>query len=515
MRKLKVAAAFMAIALFVASTGCSKAKTEAAKEDIEDTFKSYMKNVKAGKDASKYVDAKKEAEPQITADQHFLLLGLLNYSDYEITETEVDLKEKEGTVTIEFNYIDVESIAEDYFADETDDILKAIADTPEDEKLSKKIKFDLVLDDGDWLISKKSDSKFKKFLAGLVDDIYLEGKSVIIDDAPETVMVGISLPTEYLMRWENDGNLMKQQLDSLGYKVELQYADNSVNTQIAQIGNMIDSGCKVIIIAAIDSFSLDNVLVQAAGKGVKIIAYDRLIAGTQDADYYVSFDNYLTGVSQAQYIIDKLKLDSAPAGKTFNIEFTAGDPDDVNGQMFYNGAYDTLAPYIASGVVIVPSGQYQFKDVTTDAWMTDMARGRAESIIGKYYSSGANIDAWICSNDSTALGVAEALAALETVYKGTYPLITGQDCDIANVKNIINGKQAMSIFKDTSVIASRAVTMADQILSGKTVECNDTPTAGDSAKKIPSYLCAPVVVDVSNYKKILIDSGYYTADDLI
>ena len=319
--------------------------------------------------------------------------------------------------------------------------------------------------------------------------------------------VGISFPTKDLQRWNQDGDLLRKDLITQGYEVDLQYASNDTNTQARQINAMIDSGCKVIIIAAISPDSLNQVLQNAKDKGVTIIAYDRMINGTDAVDYYVSFDKYMIGQIQGMYIEAMLDL-GRPEG-LYTMEITSGDPSDTDGRLFYNGAMDVLRPYIDSGKLQIKSGQIDFEATCTEAWSTDKAWGRAESIIGKFYSGSTTLDAWLCLNDSTALGVTKAL---ETAYTGKYPIVTGQDCELENVKNIINGKQSMSVFKDTRTLVERTVKMTTQIMEGKTVEVNDTETFNNGVKKIPSYLCAPVVVTADNYKEILIDSGYYTAD---
>jgi putative multiple sugar transport system substrate-binding protein len=311
------------------------------------------------------------------------------------------------------------------------------------------------------------------------------------------------------MRWAHDGDTILNQIGGAGYEVDLQYANNRVETQIAQITNMINSGCSVIIVAPIEGSSLNAVLDQAASKGIKIIAYDRLIRDTENVDYYVTFDNFEVGRLQGEYIVKALGLGEGKG--PFNIEITTGDPSDYNAAFFYQGAMDVLKPYIDSGRLVVVSGQTTFEQVATVAWRTETAQARAENIIATYYLDGKNIDAWLCSNDSTALGVANALAAL---YKGTYPVITGQDCDISNVKNIIAGKQAMSVFKDTRTLAVQTAKMAIQIIQNKTVDVNDTNTFNNNKKVVPTYCCQPVFVDKDNYKTILIDSGYYTEDQL-
>lgn len=321
--------------------------------------------------------------------------------------------------------------------------------------------------------------------------------------------VGISLPTKDLQRWNQDGDLLKKGLEENGYEVDLQYAGNAVDVQLAQIETMVNSGCDVLIVACIDATCLGTALEEAKDAGITVIAYDRLIMDTDAVDYYVTFDNYMVGVIQAEYVVEALDLDSTKG--PYYVEFTAGDPSNFSAVLFFNGAMDVLKPYIDSGKVVVASGQVDFDAVATEVWSTDNAQARAENIAAAFYSDGTDIDAWICSNDSTALGVTNGL---ENYYSGSWPIITGQDCDLANVKNIINGKQAMSVFKDTRTLVSQTVKMVDQIFNGSDVDVNDNSTYNNGSKIVPAYLCEPVFADINNYKEILIDSGYYTEADL-
>ena len=321
--------------------------------------------------------------------------------------------------------------------------------------------------------------------------------------------VGVAMPTKDLQRWNQDGANMEEQLKAAGYEVDLQYASNDVQTQISQIENMINGGCKALVIASIDGDSLGTVMQMAKDANIPVIAYDRLIMNSDAVSYYATFDNYMVGTKQGEYIKQALDLDNA-AGP-FNLEITTGDPGDNNANYFYGGAMDVLQPYIDQGKLVVQSGQTAFADVATASWSTENAQSRAENILSSFYADGTNLDAWLCSNDSTALGVANALAAN---YTGAYPIITGQDCDIANVKNMIDGKQSMSIFKDTRTLAAQVVKMVGQIMSGSTVDVNDTSTYDNGKGVVPSYLCEPVFADVNNYKQLLIDSGYYTEDQL-
>ena len=323
--------------------------------------------------------------------------------------------------------------------------------------------------------------------------------------------VGVAMPTKDLQRWNQDGANMQKELEAAGYTVDLQYASNDVQTQVSQIETMINDGCDVLVIAAIEASSLGEAMDMAAEQNIPVIAYDRLIMNTDAVSYYATFDNYKVGQVQGQYIIDTLGLSLDDTSKTYTMEITAGDPGDNNANFFYSGAMDLLDDYIDAGIIEIKSGQKEFADVATAQWATEKAQSRMENILSTYYADGTNLDICLCSNDSTALGVENALAAN---YKGEYPIVTGQDCDIENTKNMIAGKQSMSVFKDTRTLASQVVKMVGQILNGETVDVNDKETYNNGNKVVESFLCEPVFADVNNYKELLIDSGYYTEDQL-
>ena len=321
--------------------------------------------------------------------------------------------------------------------------------------------------------------------------------------------VGVSMPTKDLQRWNQDGANMQAQLEEAGYEVDLQFASNDVATQLSQVENMINSGADVLVISAIEGSSLGSALALAKENDIPVIAYDRLLMDSDAVSYYATFNNYMVGTIQGTYVKDALDLDNAEG--PFYIEITAGDPGDNNARYFYQGAIDVIMPYIESGKLVVKSGQVDFAEVATPTWATEVSQNRAENILSSFYADGSNVDVWLCSNDSTALGVANALAAN---YNGEYPIITGQDCDIANTKNMIAGKQSMSVFKDTRTLAAQVVKMVGQILKGEEVDVNDTETYDNNVIVVPSFLCEPVFADANNYKELLIDSGYYTEDQL-
>lgn len=322
-------------------------------------------------------------------------------------------------------------------------------------------------------------------------------------------LIGVAMPTQDLQRWNQDGENMKKELEAKGYEVDLQYAGNEVSTQVSQVENMIANGDELLVVASIEGDSLGTVLAQAKENNIPVISYDRLIMNTDAISYYATFDNYLVGKTQGQFLVDALDLDNTDG--PYNIEFVTGDPGDNNVNFFFGGAMDVLQPYIDEGKLVVPSGQMTKDEVATANWSTETAQSRFENILSSYYADGTNLDAVLASNDSTALGVENALAAN---YTGEYPIITGQDCDIANMPNIIDGKQAMSVFKDTRTLASKVVEMVDAIMQGGEAPVNDTETYDNGTGVIPSFLCEPVVCTADNYKELLVDSGYYTEDQL-
>lgn len=322
-------------------------------------------------------------------------------------------------------------------------------------------------------------------------------------------LIGVAMPTQDLQRWNQDGENMKASLEEKGYTVDLQYAGNDVQTQVSQVENMIANGDELLVVASIEGDSLGTVLATAKEAGIPVIAYDRLIMNTDAVSYYATFDNYLVGKTQGEYIVEALDLENAEG--PFNLEMVTGDPGDNNVNFFFGGAMDVLQPYIDEGKLVVPSGQMTKDEVATAAWDTATAQSRFENILSSYYADGTNLDAVLASNDSTALGVINALAAN---YTGEYPIITGQDCDIANVPHIVDGTQAMSVFKDTRTLAAQVVEMVDAIMSDAEVPVNDTESYDNGTGIIPTYLCEPVAVTVDNYQELLIDSGYYTEDQI-
>lgn len=334
------------------------------------------------------------------------------------------------------------------------------------------------------------------------------------DTSSEDKTIGILMPTKSSERWINDGNDMVKELQKLGYKTDLQYAEDVVETQVSQAENLITKGVDCLVIANIDGESLTDVCQKANDAGIPVIAYDRLIKNTEYVDYYISFDNTLVGVQIGEYIEKALDLKNAN-GKSYNIELFAGSPDDNNAHMLYDGAMSVLNQYIDNGSLVVVSGQTDFDTVCTLRWDGALAQSRMENILTANYSSGKKVDAVFSSYDGLSRGIVEALRSVGYGSSDLpWPIITGQDAETATVKSIIAGEQTQTIFKDTRLLAAQAVKTVDAVLKGETVEVNDTKTYENGVKVVPSYLCTPVSVDKNNYKEVLVDSGYIEESEL-
>ena len=346
-------------------------------------------------------------------------------------------------------------------------------------------------------------------LAGLLLGLALGAP---LAQAQDKGTVGVSMPTKSSARWISDGDSMVKALKEKGYKADLQYAEDDIPNQLAQVENMITKGVKVLVIAAIDGTTLSNALQKAADNGIKVIAYDRLIRGSKNVDYYATFDNFQVGVLQASYIEQALGL---KAGKgPFNVELFGGSPDDNNAFFFYDGAMSVLKPYIDKGKLVVRSKQLGMDKVSTLRWDGAVAQARMDNLLSAFYTQG-RVDAVLSPYDGLSIGI---LSSLKGVGYGSasqpFPVVTGQDAEVASMKSILRGEQKSTIFKDTRELAKVTAGMVDAMLTGKTVPINDTKTYNNGVKVVPSYLLKPVSVDGTNWKPILIGSGYYTEAQL-
>ncbi|MBW6418563.1 multiple monosaccharide ABC transporter substrate-binding protein [Celeribacter sp. PS-C1] len=325
-------------------------------------------------------------------------------------------------------------------------------------------------------------------------------------------LVGIAMPTKSSARWIADGDNMVKELEAAGYTTDLQYAEDDIPNQLAQIENMITKGVDALVIAAIDGTTLSNALENAAAAGVKVIAYDRLIRDSGDVDYYATFDNFKVGVQQATSLVEGLnaRFGDGP----YNVELFGGSPDDNNAYFFYDGAMSVLQPLIDDGSIVVQSGQMGMDKVGTLRWDGAVAQARMDNILSANYTD-KEVHGVLAPYDGLSIGI---LSSLKGVGYGSgdlaMPIVTGQDAEVQSIKSILAGEQYSTIFKDTRELAKVTVGMVDAVLGGSEPEINDTDTYDNGVKVVPSYLLEPVAVDASNWEEILIGSGYYTEDQV-
>ena len=336
-------------------------------------------------------------------------------------------------------------------------------------------------------------------------------------------LVGVAMPTQTSERWIADGNAVKEGLEAAGYKVDLQFANDDIPTQTQQIDAMITGGADLLIIAAIDGTALTSQLESAASQGIKVISYDRLIRDSANVDFYTTFDNYAVGVAQATALLygmgvtDRDGKATGSAEKGQNIELFAGSLDDNNAHFFWQGAIDTLQPFLDDGTLVVKSGQTSIEQAATLRWLQETAQKRMEDILTSTYGgTGEGLKGVLSPYDGLSRGIITALQGVgmgPTIANGL-PIVSGQDAEIASVKLIKDDIQHSTIFKDTRKLAAQAVTAAQAFLSGGTPEANNTETYDNGVKVVPSYLLEVDTVYADNIQELLIDSGYWSAEEV-
>src|SRR4051794_6801060 len=342
--------------------------------------------------------------------------------------------------------------------------------------------------------------------------------------APEDLTIGVSMPTQTSERWIADGDNVKSQLEDAGYKVDLQYAGDDIPTQSQQVDQMITQRADVLIIAAIDGRALSSQLQAAADADIPVIAYDRLIRDSENVDFYVTFDNFAVGQAQATALLTGLGVLNADGSEgdakgPFNIELFAGSLDDNNAVFFFNGAMHILQPLIDDGTLVVKSGQTDIEQVATLRWQQETAQKRMEDLLTSTYNDGTQVDGVLSPYDGLSRGIITALTNAgygPTIEGGDQPMpiVTGQDAEIASVKLIADNVQYSTIFKDTRLLAEQAVTAAEAFLKDEDPEANDTETYDNGVKVVPSYLLEVETVTADNIQSALVDSGYWTAEEV-
>lgn len=314
-----------------------------------------------------------------------------------------------------------------------------------------------------------------------------EKKSATVSKQP--VRVGFSLGVTLEERWLKDLQFFTEKVEELGGTVISADANSDVSLQEKQVDNLLLQGIDVLVIVPEDG-KLASVVTKAHQQGVKVIAYDRMIH-SPELDYYISFDSVKVGELQAQAV-----LDESPTG---NIAYIGGSSTDNNAFLLKEGSLKLLQPKIASGEVNLVI------DTFTSGWKPELAYKSIKS----YLASGKTLNGVIAANDGMAGGVVQALS--EYGLAGKVP-VSGQDADLAAVKRLIAGTQAVTVYKPIKVIAEKSAEVAVAVARGEQVEMNST--SKNDFVAVPSFLIEPTAVTKSSITTTLIDDGFYTSAEV-
>jgi putative multiple sugar transport system substrate-binding protein len=340
-------------------------------------------------------------------------------------------------------------------------------------------------------------------------------------DSEEGGTIGVSMPTQTSERWIADGKSVQEGLEEQGFEVDLQFANDDIPTQSQQVDQMITAGVDALIIAAVDGTALSGQLQNAADAGIPVISYDRLIRDSENVDFYVTFDNEEVGRQQATSLLQGLGVlgedgeRAADVKGPLNVELFAGSLDDNNALFFWSGAMEVLEPLIEDGTLVVKSGQTDIEQAAILRWQQETAQRRMEDLLTSAYSDGSQVDGVLSPYDGLSRGIITALQ--NRGYGGAdqpMPIISGQDAEIASVKLIKDGVQYSTIFKDTRKLAEQAITASQAFLAGEEPEANDTETYDNGVKVVPSFLLESEIVTADNVEPVLVESGYWTAEEV-
>lgn len=299
--------------------------------------------------------------------------------------------------------------------------------------------------------------------------------------------IGLLMSDLRLERWQKDRDLFTEAAEAMGAKVYTQSANGNVITQISQIENMISRGVDVLVIVPENGEVLGNVLAEAKAEGIKVLAYDRLIKFA-DIDLYVSFDNIRVGEMQAEALLKR-----KPKGNYF---LMGGSPTDNNAKMFRQGQMNVLQPAIDAKKI----------NIVGDQWAMGWSAEAALNIMENGLTANANkIDAVVASNDSTAGGAIQALAAQGLSGK---VVISGQDADLAAMRRIVAGTQTMTVYKPISTLAKTSAEMAVKLARGEKIKIDGYVNNGE--KDVDAVLLTPISVNKSNLDSTVIADGYHT-----
>lgn len=327
-------------------------------------------------------------------------------------------------------------------------------------------------------------------------------KDIVSENGQERPVAAISMPSQSNEKWIGAAAIMDTSLTDAGFKVVVEFAEDDAQQQIRQLERFVEQKAACLIVAPVLSADLSDALDKAEDAKIPVVFYERLIMGTDPANFYAGFDNLGAGRQIGEYIVQEKKLDSTGSeGKApvYTIEFFMGDPQDYSAKMVHQGILEILQPYLDNGRLVCRSGRISFEDTAVLYETEETAQKYCEALLDANYLDG-HLDIVCTSSDTLTYGIKTALENRGYTHGKDWPLMTGQDAQLEAVKNIAAGYQAMSVFRNSHTLAAKCAEMAIDCANGK--------------KAVPSYLCSTHTVDKDNYKEVLVDSGYYTKKQL-
>jgi D-xylose transport system substrate-binding protein len=308
---------------------------------------------------------------------------------------------------------------------------------------------------------------------------------------PERLKIGLLLDSVTEERWNRDRDLFIERAKELGADVVVKEANRDPALQEQQARELLNEGVKALVVVPADTEKASAIVTAAAEKKVPVISYDRLIRNA-DVALYVSFDNVKVGRMQAEYL-----LNQAPKG---NYLLIGGAPSDYNAKLLRQGQMEMLKPAVAAGSVKIVGDDW------AENWDPAAARAQTEAALTK---TGNKLTAVIASNDHTANGVIEALAAHKLAGK---VLVSGQDAELEAVRRIVKGTQAMTVYKPLRPLARMAAGAAVNMAKGQTED--GLVSINNGMKDVPARLLEPISVDKSTIDSTVIADGYHKRDEV-
>ncbi|WP_418965044.1 D-xylose ABC transporter substrate-binding protein [Cetobacterium sp.] len=303
--------------------------------------------------------------------------------------------------------------------------------------------------------------------------------------------IGMTVDDLRLERWQRDRDIFTEEANKLGAEVVAVSANGDSDKQMRDAENLISQGIDLLVVIPNNGDVMGAIVDQAHQDGIKVLAYDRLLTNS-DVDAYISFDNEKVGELQGKAIVEAM-----PKGRYFMM---GGSPTDNNAKMFRAGQMKAIQPYVDSGEIIIVG----------DQWVKDWLPEEAMKIMENALTANDNkIDAVVASNDSTAGGAIQALAAQNMA--GKVP-ISGQDADLAAVKRVAEGTQTVTVYKPIPKLAKEAANLSVKMIKNENL--GTTTTVNNGQKDVPAVLLEPIAVTKDNIKETIVKDGFHTEKDI-